>query len=70
MEPCDSENGCLFVAPGSHALEHLYPHDYPPKSEGVVNKFYHGIHVRYLLSLSFYRDINSVYLFLINVLLL
>ncbi|XP_011861632.1 PREDICTED: phytanoyl-CoA dioxygenase, peroxisomal-like [Vollenhovia emeryi] len=44
MEPCDSENGCLYVAPGTHALGTMFPHDYPPKSEGEVNKFYHGIH--------------------------
>lgn len=44
MEPCDSENGCLYVAPGSHSLERIFPHDYPPKEEGIVNKFYHGIH--------------------------
>ncbi|XP_011171811.1 phytanoyl-CoA dioxygenase, peroxisomal [Solenopsis invicta] len=44
MEPCDSENGCLFVAPGSHTLGHMFPHNYPPKTEGMVNKFYHGIH--------------------------
>ncbi|XP_011687878.1 PREDICTED: phytanoyl-CoA dioxygenase, peroxisomal-like [Wasmannia auropunctata] len=43
MEPCDSENGCLFVAPGSHTMGYLFPHGYPPKEEGVVNKFYHGI---------------------------
>lgn len=54
MEPCDSENGCLYVAPGSHYLERIFPHDYPPKEEGVVNKFYHGIQVSYLLNLSFF----------------
>lgn len=44
MEPCTKENGCLYVAPGSHSLEELLPHDYPPGSEpGSVNKFYHGI---------------------------
>ncbi|KYM93597.1 PREDICTED: phytanoyl-CoA dioxygenase, peroxisomal-like [Cyphomyrmex costatus] len=43
MEPCDSENGCLYVAPGSHLLGEMYPHGYPPESEGVMNKFYHGI---------------------------
>jgi len=40
MEPCDTENGCLYVAPGTHTLE-LFPHDYP---KSTVNKFYHGIH--------------------------
>lgn len=44
MEPCNIENGCLYVAPGSHTLGNLYPHGYPPESEGVMNKFYHGIH--------------------------
>lgn len=44
MEPCTRENGCLYVSPGSHALDRLYPHDYPPGAEpGSVNKFYHGI---------------------------
>lgn len=42
MEPCDSENGCLYVAPKSHALGTMFSHGYP--SEGVYNKFYHGIH--------------------------
>lgn len=41
IEPCDILNGCLFVAPGSHLAETLYPHDYP---SGANNKFYHGIH--------------------------
>ncbi|XP_012537504.1 phytanoyl-CoA dioxygenase, peroxisomal [Monomorium pharaonis] len=43
MEPCDSENGCLFVAPGTHALGRLFPHSYPSSKEETVNKFYHGI---------------------------
>ncbi|XP_031840752.1 phytanoyl-CoA dioxygenase, peroxisomal-like isoform X2 [Nomia melanderi] len=44
MEPCTRENGCLFVASGTHALNRLHKHDYPPGSEpGSVNKFYHGI---------------------------
>lgn len=41
MELCDTENGCLYVAPGSHKYEHLFKHGYP--TDGVVNKFYHGI---------------------------
>ena len=61
MEPCNTENGCLYVAPGSHTLGNLYPHGYPPESEGVVNKFYHGIHVRYLLNTSFYRTVIFPY---------
>jgi len=40
IEPCDTQNGCLFVSPGSHLAQKLYPHDYPP---GANNKFYHGI---------------------------
>jgi len=40
IEPCDTLNGCLFVSPGSHLAQKLYPHDYP---EGANNKFYHGI---------------------------
>lgn len=48
MEPCDKKNGCLFVAPGSHTMGKLYPHDY---STGVSNKFYHGIQVRKCVSL-------------------
>ncbi|XP_011647756.1 phytanoyl-CoA dioxygenase, peroxisomal-like [Pogonomyrmex barbatus] len=44
MEPCDSKNGCLYVSPGSHRLDQLFLHGYPPESEGVVNKFYHGVH--------------------------
>ncbi|XP_054007024.1 phytanoyl-CoA dioxygenase, peroxisomal-like [Hylaeus anthracinus] len=44
MEPCTRENGCLFVAPGTHAHDRLYDHDYPPGTEpGSFNKFYHGI---------------------------
>ncbi|XP_014477466.1 PREDICTED: phytanoyl-CoA dioxygenase, peroxisomal-like [Dinoponera quadriceps] len=40
MEPCDEENGCLYIAPGTHVSDRLYPHEYPP---GASNKFYHGI---------------------------
>jgi len=40
IEPCDTMNGCLFVSPGSHLPQKLYPHDYP---QGANNKFYHGI---------------------------
>ncbi|KAJ6624282.1 Phytanoyl-CoA dioxygenase, peroxisomal [Pseudolycoriella hygida] len=40
IEPCDTLNGCLFVSPGSHLAQTLYPHDYP---SGANNKFYHGI---------------------------
>ncbi|XP_078045165.1 phytanoyl-CoA dioxygenase, peroxisomal-like [Augochlora pura] len=44
MEPCTIENGCLYVAPGTHAIDRLHKHDYPPGAEpGSVNKFYHGI---------------------------
>lgn len=44
MEPCTRENGCLFVSPGTHTLDRVFPHDYPPGAEpGTVNKFYHGI---------------------------
>ncbi|XP_076653473.1 phytanoyl-CoA dioxygenase, peroxisomal-like [Halictus rubicundus] len=44
MEPCNRENGCLYVAPGTHAIDHLHKHDYPPGSgPRSVNKFYHGI---------------------------
>lgn len=43
METCDSTNGCLYVAPGSHRIEKMFPHGYPSSSEGPVNKFYHGI---------------------------
>lgn len=41
IEHCDILNGCLFVSPGSHLAQTLYPHDYPA---GANNKFYHGIH--------------------------
>ncbi|KAF7996023.1 hypothetical protein HCN44_009061 [Aphidius gifuensis] len=41
IEPCNVENGCLFVSPGSHRLNKLYPHGYPKNA--IVNKFYHGI---------------------------
>lgn len=44
MEPCDIQNGCLYVAPGSHRLGRVFPHDYPPNEP--MNKFYHGIQVR------------------------
>lgn len=44
MEPCNNENGCLYVYPGSHRFGKLFAHDYPPGAEpGTVNKFYHGI---------------------------
>lgn len=43
MEPCDTENGCLFVAPGTHTAERLYQHSYPLNLDGKINKFYHGI---------------------------
>ncbi|XP_076182910.1 phytanoyl-CoA dioxygenase, peroxisomal-like isoform X2 [Ptiloglossa arizonensis] len=44
MEPCTRENGCLFVSPGTHALDRLHKHDYPPGAgPASVNKFYHGI---------------------------
>ncbi|XP_017791747.1 PREDICTED: phytanoyl-CoA dioxygenase, peroxisomal-like [Habropoda laboriosa] len=44
MESCTRDNGCLYVSPGTHALNRLHKHDYPPGSEpGSVNKFYHGI---------------------------
>lgn len=44
IEKCTPDNGCLFVAPGSHTSP-LLPHSYPPGAEeGSVNKFYHGIH--------------------------
>lgn len=44
MEPCDSLNGCLYVAPGTHTLDRLFVHGYPPNTKpGTVNKFYHGI---------------------------
>lgn len=40
IEPCDVLNGCLFVSPGSHLPQKLYPHGYPP---GAINAMYHGI---------------------------
>ncbi|XP_033331236.2 phytanoyl-CoA dioxygenase, peroxisomal isoform X1 [Megalopta genalis] len=44
MERCTIENGCLYVAPGTHAIDRLLRHDYPPGAKpGSVNKFYHGI---------------------------
>lgn len=44
MEKCDTENGCLYVAPGSHKIDRLLRHNYPPEAKsGVINKFYHGI---------------------------
>lgn len=43
MEPCDRENGCLYVAPASHRADRLYEHSYPLNSDGTINKFYHGI---------------------------
>ncbi|KAK0085194.1 hypothetical protein PV325_005607 [Microctonus aethiopoides] len=42
IEPCDKENGCLFVSPGSHIPRELYMHSYP-KDSNANNKFYHGI---------------------------
>lgn len=66
MEPCDSKNGCLFVAPGSHALERMFQHDYPPNSEGSINKFYHGILVRYFLRGPFLYRYPLVYDYLSN----
>ena len=49
IEPCDVENGCLYVSPGSHLPKTLYPHNYP-KISGTeeVNKFYHEIQVNSL----------------------
>lgn len=44
MEPCNSENGCLFVAPGTHTVDRIYEHRYPLNSDGTINKFYHGVH--------------------------
>ncbi|XP_063983685.1 phytanoyl-CoA dioxygenase, peroxisomal-like [Diachasmimorpha longicaudata] len=41
IEPCDTENGCLFVAPGSHLRGVLYPHAYP--QDQIANKMYFGI---------------------------
>ncbi|XP_029676954.1 phytanoyl-CoA dioxygenase, peroxisomal-like [Formica exsecta] len=43
MEPCDTENGCLYVAPGTHTMERLYQHSYPLNSDGTINKFFYGI---------------------------
>lgn len=44
MEKCDVENGCLYVAPGSHRHDKLYRHDYPPNTDPhAINKFYYGI---------------------------
>ncbi|XP_057321881.1 phytanoyl-CoA dioxygenase, peroxisomal-like [Microplitis mediator] len=43
IESCDTLNGCLFVAPGSHIPQKLYPHTYP-KNNNAINKFYHGIY--------------------------
>jgi len=40
MQTIDTENGCLFVKPGSHKGE-LLKHEYP--NDGIVNKAYHGI---------------------------
>ncbi|XP_037043166.1 probable phytanoyl-CoA dioxygenase [Bradysia coprophila] len=40
IEPCDIVNGCLFISPGSHLVDTLYPHEYPA---GANNKLYHGI---------------------------
>lgn len=52
IERCDKQNGCLYVAPGSHTLGTLRAHDYPP---GPMNKFYHGIQVRIFLGISVWR---------------
>ncbi|CAL4125953.1 unnamed protein product, partial [Meganyctiphanes norvegica] len=41
MEKIDTENGCLFVVPGSHKGT-LQPHEYPEWENGV-NKGYHGV---------------------------
>ncbi|XP_015121816.1 phytanoyl-CoA dioxygenase, peroxisomal [Diachasma alloeum] len=41
IEPCDTKNGCLFVAPGSHLQRKLYPHGYP--LDQIANKMYFGI---------------------------
>ncbi|XP_012235952.2 phytanoyl-CoA dioxygenase, peroxisomal [Linepithema humile] len=43
METCDSTNGCLYVAPGTHRIGKVLNHNYPPSTEGPINKFYHGI---------------------------
>lgn len=41
MEKVDTENGCLFVLPGSHKGK-LEQHEYPEWEDGV-NKMYHGV---------------------------
>ncbi|XP_011312026.1 phytanoyl-CoA dioxygenase, peroxisomal isoform X1 [Fopius arisanus] len=41
IEPCNTENGCLFVAPGSHLQGKIHPHAYP--TDYPTNKMYHGI---------------------------
>jgi len=41
MEKIDTNNGCLFVVPGSHKGQ-LEPHEYPEWENGV-NKGYHGV---------------------------
>ncbi|KAG0724155.1 Phytanoyl-CoA dioxygenase, peroxisomal [Chionoecetes opilio] len=41
MENVNTENGCLFVLPGSHKGV-LEPHEYPEWEKGV-NKMYHGV---------------------------
>jgi len=41
MEKIDTNNGCLFVVPGSHRGQ-LEQHDYPEWENGV-NKMYHGV---------------------------
>lgn len=41
IETCNTENGCLFVSPGTH-VGRLLPHHYPKET---VNKFYHGINL-------------------------
>jgi len=44
IEPCDTENGCLYVSPGSHLPGKLYAHGYSKKSDAApVNKMYHEI---------------------------
>lgn len=60
MELCNTENGCLYVAPGSHK-SHLYEHSYPLNSDGTINKFFHGINVRYLSYLFSYIFTLSFY---------
>ncbi|CAK1547847.1 unnamed protein product [Leptosia nina] len=39
IDDVTEENGCLFVIPRSHKLNHLYPHGHAPNT----NKLYHGI---------------------------